>query len=455
MIKYSGENVISYLLTLLKGKLDTKVDKETGKGLSEANFTADEKTKLANIAAEANKYELPKATTTTLGGVQVGSGLKVDAASGSVSVDTVDNLTSTDTTKALSAAQGKALKASIDKITTDIGNLGGGDMLKATYDADDDGIVDDAAKLGGQSPAYYAVAETVNTELGKKVNVVAGKQLSTEDYTSAEKTKLSGIAAGAEVNQNAFSNIKVGETTVVAGGKTDTFTFEAGDNVSVTADVTGKKITIAGTYQNATTTDAGLMSGADKAKLDGLANYNLEAATASKLGGVKVGGNVDVTADGTISVKNASTTAKGAVQLSNATDSTSTTMAATSAAVKAAYDLANGKQSPATTLAGYGIGDAYTKDEVDGLVSSTFHYKGTKANYSNLPAENNKVGDVWNITVADKAHGIKAGDNVAWTGTAWDVLAGVEDLSAYTPTADFKEYTNTEVQTMWDAVFTA
>ena len=29
MIKYSGENVISYLLTLLKGKLDTKVDKDT------------------------------------------------------------------------------------------------------------------------------------------------------------------------------------------------------------------------------------------------------------------------------------------------------------------------------------------------------------------------------------------------------------------------------------------
>lgn len=96
-----------------------------------------------------------------------------------------------------------------------------------------------------------------------------------------------------------------------------------------------------------------------------------------------------------------------------------------------------------------------TKDEVDGLVSSTFHYKGTKAQYSDLPTQDNKVGDVWNITAADQAHGIKAGDNVAWTGTEWDVLAGIEDLSAYTPTADFTEYTNTEVQTIWDAVFTA
>ena len=36
---------------------------------------------------------------------------------------------------------------------------GSGDMLKATYDADADGVVDNAAKLGGQLPAYYAAAD--------------------------------------------------------------------------------------------------------------------------------------------------------------------------------------------------------------------------------------------------------------------------------------------------------
>ena len=40
--------------------------------------------------------------------------------------------------------------------------------------------------------------------------------------TSSEATKLSGIATGAEVNQNAFSNVKVGSTTVAADSKTDT-----------------------------------------------------------------------------------------------------------------------------------------------------------------------------------------------------------------------------------------
>ena len=351
--------------------------------------------------------------------------------------------------------RGKALKSAIDKMTGDIGALGGGDMMKATYDTDDDGVVDDAAKLGGQAPAYYAVAETVNTALSGKVDVIAGKQLSTEDYTTAEKTKLGNIAAGAEVNQNAYAKVKVGAVTLTAGDKSDTLNVEAGANMSVTADATGKKVVIAGDYKTATVDTAGLMSGADKAKLDGLSNYDLSAATATKLGGVKIGGNVDVATDGTISVKDASTAQKGVVQLSSATDSDSEVVAATAKAVQSAYALANSKQSPATTLAGYGIGNAYTKDEVDGLVASSFHYKGTKAKYSDLPAASNKVGDVWNITTADKAHNIKAGDNVAWTGTEWDVLAGVVDLSAYTPTDEFVEYTNPEVQAIWDKVFTA
>lgn len=87
----------------------------------------------------------------------------------------------------------------------------------------------------------------------------------------------------------------------------DTLNVEAGANMSVTADATGKKVVIAGDYKTATVDTAGLMSGADKAKLDGLSNYDLSAATATKLGGVKIGGNVDVATDGTISVKDAST----------------------------------------------------------------------------------------------------------------------------------------------------
>ena len=61
-------------------------------------------------------------------------------------------------------------------------------------------------------------------------------------------------------------------------------------------------------------------------------------ATTSVAGKVKVGTNLSVAADGTLSVASASTSARGVVQLSSATNSTSTTLAATASAVKAAYD---------------------------------------------------------------------------------------------------------------------
>lgn len=80
--------------------------------------------------------------------------------------------------------------------------------------------------------------------------------------------------SNAEANQNAFSNVTVGSTTVAAGSKTDTLNLTAGSNVTITPDATNKKITIAAkdtTYSAATTSNAGLMSSADKSKLDGIA----------------------------------------------------------------------------------------------------------------------------------------------------------------------------------------
>lgn len=64
-------------------------------------------------------------------------------------------------------------------------------------------------------------------------------------------------------------------------------------------------------------------------------------------------------------------------------------------------------------------------------ISSVLKYKGTKQSASQLPATGQEVGDVWNIETADTTQGIKAGDNVAWTGTEWDILGGDVDLSGY------------------------
>lgn len=82
------------------------------------------------------------------------------------------------------------------------------------------------------------------------------------------------------------------------------------------------------------------------------------------------------------------------------------------------------------------VANTYTKAEVDSKVSSVMRYKGSKDTYADLPAEGNVIGDVWNIATADTAQGIKAGDNVAWNGTGWDILGGAVDLSGYATKTD-------------------
>lgn len=85
------------------------------------------------------------------------------------------------------------------------------------------------------------------------------------------------------------------------------------------------------------------------------------------------------------------------------------------------------------------VDDTYTKEEVDGLVSGVFHYKGIhEGTYDDLPSLTAKVGDVWQI--GDKEY--------AWNGEAWVELGFTIDLSAYAT----KEYVNTEVKKVQDEV---
>lgn len=61
----------------------------------------------------------------------------------------------------------------------------------------------------------FITSAQTNTLLNNKVDKVAGKQLSTEDYTTTEKTKLAGIQSGAEVNVNADWNATTGDAQIL------------------------------------------------------------------------------------------------------------------------------------------------------------------------------------------------------------------------------------------------
>ena len=66
----------------------------------------------------------------------------------------------------------------------------------------------------------------------------------TVEITEAEKEKLSGIEDKAEVNQNAFSKVKIGDKELVAAVKQAVLELIAGDNIKITPDADGSKITI-------------------------------------------------------------------------------------------------------------------------------------------------------------------------------------------------------------------
>ena len=108
----------------------------------------------------------------------------------------------------------------------------------------------------GTSNVAIPVSSETQVVIDSKVDKVGGKVLSTNDYTTVEKTKLSGIAT----NANNFS-LPVGTTGQVL--KHNGTSWAAGTD------------TVGPTYTNATTTVAGLMSSTDKVKLDGLTNVSI------------------------------------------------------------------------------------------------------------------------------------------------------------------------------------
>lgn len=80
-----GENV-QITKGVISVDLSGKVDKVEGKGLSTNDFTTAEKTKLAGVAEGANKYVLPVASASVLGGVKAGKNITI-AADGTLSAD--------------------------------------------------------------------------------------------------------------------------------------------------------------------------------------------------------------------------------------------------------------------------------------------------------------------------------------------------------------------------------
>ena len=74
--------------------------------------------------------------------------------------------------------------------------------------------------------------------------------------------------------------------------------------------------------------------------------------------------------------------------------------------------------------------DTYTKDQINEKLSGVYKIQGS-CTFEKLPAVDNVVGDVYNITNVFTLDGTEypIGTNVVWTESGWDALAGIFDSS--------------------------
>lgn len=246
--------------------LEGKVDKVDGKGLSTNDYTTEEKEKLAGLsnyddadikASLANKANSDDVYTKTTMDTELGK--KADKTTVEELTTTVNGKADKATTiagygitDAYTKSEVDAKVASVYKYKGSVANeaaLPTEDLtIGDVYNLEDTGmnvaytgegwdnlgsVVDltpyltkeDAGKTYAAKAttlAGYGISDAytkteVDTALGKKVDAVTGKGLSTNDYTTAEKTKLTGIATGAEVNK--IDAVKVNGTALTITDK--------------------------------------------------------------------------------------------------------------------------------------------------------------------------------------------------------------------------------------------
>jgi hypothetical protein len=190
--KFLDENGLLYFWQKITNKF---VAKEAGKGLSSNDYSTEEKTKLNGIAEGA--------TNTVV----------------------TDNLTSTSKSDALSANQGRVLDEKIKAINTNMGDLGGGDMMKSSYDTDDDGKVDgadNADNLGGEPASAYA--RLVNLPTVAKTGSYKDLTDKPTDFAPSSHTHaqsdISGLAGTLET------------VTTIANGKCHSEVFDTEDDMN-------------------------------------------------------------------------------------------------------------------------------------------------------------------------------------------------------------------------------
>lgn len=198
-----------------------------------------------NVSSLSNRVKVNEDKLAIINGNESTTGSIANA------IKQVKSYTDTTVTAEQTRAQGAEQKLTSD-LSSEIARATAAESANATA------IQNEINRATGVESTLSADVELISKT---KVDKVSGKQLSTEDYTTEEKTKLSGI------DDNANNYTLPAATTTTLGG------IIVGDRLSI--DSTGKLVA---TY-----------------------TYTLPKASSTVLGGVKIGSNITNT-DGTISL---------------------------------------------------------------------------------------------------------------------------------------------------------
>ena len=382
-------------------------------GLTQNNFTDTLKSKLDGIATSANNYSLPAATSSSLGGIKVGTNLSIDSGTGVLSATGYTLPTASTSTLGGVKVDGSTITINGSGVISSSGGGGSGYTLPAASSSTLGGIkVGTNLSIDGNG---VLSATDTNTTYS-----VGDGGLTQNNFTDVLKTKLDGIATNANnyslptAASGTLGGIKVGTNLSIDGNgvlsATDTnTTYSVGDG---------------GLTQN-NFTDA------LKTKLDGIAtsanNYTLPTAASGTLGGIKVGTNLSIDGNGVLSATDTNTTysvGDGGLTQNNFTDALKTKLDGIATSANN-YSLPT---SSTSTLGGVKVDGSTITINGSGVISSS----GGGGSYTLPTASSSTLGGIkvgTGLSIDSSTGVLSAGTASSSTldGQILETLAGVCD----------------------------
>lgn len=450
--KYLGSNSLLYLLNLIKTKFDTKVDKETGKGLSTNDYTTAEKTKLAGIEEGANKYTLPTAAKDMLGGVKTTS--TVTSASGYTATPIISGVPYyRDTTYAVATTSANGLMSASDKTKLDGIDTGAevnvietvkvngtaqtvsGKAVDITVPTKTSSLTNDSGYITSDDvPVTSVNGDTGDIETTRSASIqfnstaaLAEGTTGTSDMTAAEIVQayghhfaihayVSGAGKG-EIAALPLSKRNYGTNVVTFAG---TYYDEDEDcTYFMEISVNGTVATVTSYFKVADETTVGdkLDNKVDKVSGKGLSTNDYTTAEKTKLSGIATGAQVNVIES--IKVNGtAQTISSKAVNITVPT-----------------------KVSQLTNDSSYAT-QTYVDEAIGGITGMSYSVVST------LPSTG-KAGVIYLVPKTAETKDIY--NEYIWVNNAFELIGTTApDLSGYVKTTDLVELTNTEVQAIWD-----